>query len=623
MPHIHLVCMPHYSFDTNQLQLPLLSIACLASYCKRAGIDVVATDFNIIGQFPLLRSSRQHHCYHGRSFVAELPDLALVLGLIKNSHHGKPLLEDFDEILLSYVQDSSLNLFRLKEGLQNALGTIDKHVDAVAQSDIVGFTCVPSNFLFTVMLALLLRRKKPGIRIVCGGPLVSYSQHTARLLLKLCVADVVVIGEGEDPLVKLIMAYDQNRSPAVDGTMTYDAAVDEFNTRAPAQPLDLNTLPDPDFSVFSLGKYSLLRLPLYGSRGCVYKCNYCTFGASNSFRIRDPVAVVASMQNLNKKHNTFRFYFNDAILNADPAWLERFAYEIIRRNLRFQWWGFFKPWMSHLLLSHLKRAGLYGLTLEAESFSNTMLQKMGKEDVTCEKIFQTIELLCRQAIFVSVGIVAGFPGENGNDFYYSWRQVVRLQKKFPQYLSINPQIFQVQVASGCYTNPNQYGISMENWYQDTEPPLPEVVEMVKKIPKYCSVKKPSTTTAWERLLLYQNIKKPADLFLSDGDKELLIKTLEFVEPSWTVRIEVPEYLLHTVQSPAKNRIDILEIGSVKILLSEKERYTFHFLNGFTTLADIAAKLAQEYKEDPAEAFQSIIHFLYYLLDFDVPFEVKY
>jgi hypothetical protein len=616
--------MPHAPAPGHErLSLPSLAVACCAAYCKQEGIDVVVDDFGPASQFPALLSSHQHHCFDGQSFVAEIPDLTLVLGLVENFRLGRPLLAEFDELLLRYVQYASLNFFALKDGLAQALEIIDRRIDAIATCETVGFTTTMANTLFSVMCTLRLRQKNPAITIIYSGPQVDLSHATAELVLRLGVADVVISGESEASLVAVVGAIDQKKSPAVDGTITFDWNTVTLIRKPARQMLDLNQLPDPDFSVFPLGAYTQLSLPLYGSRGCIYHCAYCTDGTAQPYRRRDPRLVVDTMERLKAKHNTLRFYFDDSTMNGDTQWLEQFADELIKRNCRFQWWGFFRPWMSRLLLSHLKKAGLFGLAMSAESFADPVLKRMGKDNITREKIFQTIELLCKEGIPVTAGMIAGFPSETGNDFYFTWRQVVRLQEQFPRFFSIHAQMFQVRVSSNCYSNPQQYGITFENWYAETEPPIPEVADLVKKIPKLFRVKKPHTEVAWDRFLQFANIQKPGDSSLFEHDKELLLKTLDYIEPNARVRIEAPGYNLYTIQSQAEKRIDILEIGKVKILLSERERYTFQFLNGFTMMNDIAAKLAQEYKEKPAESFKSIIYFLYYLLDHDVPFDVKY
>ncbi len=603
--------MPQYSSPVT-VTLPPLGIACLAAYLKRHGIKVECTDFRLLSGNAVVFYPED---YPGRTTdIPEISFLPLILSLFKNYKEGRPLLHGFESVILEYIRRyKSLNYFDFKAWLDETYNVVALRVKALAGEEIIGFTTVSSNLLLTVMLSLMLRREKRNIKIIYGGPQVTLSASFSRLVLKLGIADAVIPGEGEDELLEIIRAYAQNKPPGK-----------KYRVESPAVFPDLDALPDPDFSVFPLEKYSPLTLPLYASRGCLFNCRFCNYSKLSPYRSRSPVKVVDTMENLHKKYDTVRFHFSDSALNTEPDWLEGFTEELIKRGCGFQWGGFFKPWLDNKLLGKLKQSGLYQVNLGVDSFSDKVLRRMGKANTASKEILKTIELFCSSGILVCAGIIVGFPGETRSDFLFTWEQLFKLKKKYRDYFLINPQAFQLRPPSECYEKYTDYGLKLKKWDKKVTRILPEVGGIVKNIPMSFSGYNPPNEEVAGRLEMIKNINQPFRIKMNENNRRFLKEFLKYIGESSTVKVSGEDFKIYDAKLKAgqKGYFFVADSSGRKILLTEKELFVFQHLNGGVTLSGIAGRLSSGYKLKKNRARAAILKFLNYLVDNDIYLEIK-
>jgi anaerobic magnesium-protoporphyrin IX monomethyl ester cyclase len=146
------------------------------------------------------------------------------------------------------------------------------------------------------------------------------------------------VGEGEAPLADLCRALESGSDPTRIPNLwarSGDAVV-----RNPGRPLlqDLDQLPDPDLSIFDVGRLYWVRQGVFTflmSRGCAYGCTYCcahglrraASGAGRYWRFLSPRRAVSQLSDLLRRHmpQAELVTFVDGILFPDRAWLEEFA----------------------------------------------------------------------------------------------------------------------------------------------------------------------------------------------------------------------------------------------------------------------------------------------------------
>lgn len=139
------------------------------------------------------------------------------------------------------------------------------------QPEVVAFSVYLWNRREILELADALATAQPEIRIVLGGPEVSFSG--AELFAAAPGVTALVRGEGEEPLRRLLTAWAAGEEPGAIPRVTLRSA-DGLIVGPDSPPLpDLDAIPSP----FASGLVELSRGLVYyeTSRGCPYSCAFC------------------------------------------------------------------------------------------------------------------------------------------------------------------------------------------------------------------------------------------------------------------------------------------------------------------------------------------------------------
>lgn len=218
-------------------------------------------------------------------------------------------------------------------------------------------------------LAGHLRRLRPDVRIVCGGPVLSLlaEQDLALLLESFPAVDAVVRFDGEDPLLALARQAQSGDWRPAEVPNASARARDGAVVHAPlkAGP-SLRQLPPAAYDPALLRDMQAPELGIVQSRGCYWgECTYCDFvelyGASHAFRARTADAVVDEIEQQKKATGADHFtLITEAIA---PGFSLRFAKLLVERGLEVRWNSFamvdhrFTPdhfdWMARSGCDHL------------------------------------------------------------------------------------------------------------------------------------------------------------------------------------------------------------------------------------------------------------------------------
>jgi radical SAM superfamily enzyme YgiQ (UPF0313 family) len=190
-----------------------------------------------------------------------------------------------------------LKLFSEKKGLGDfydleilpaaQANTLGDHAlaEAIADRDpwMVGFTCYLWNIERTLWVARELKRQRPGVRIVLGGPEITADNAW---VLGTADYDFAVIGEGEQTFAQLLLGLLGDDLPPVSipGLFIPSAGPGPryHPSREPArrEPLaDLNLLGSPYLAgILDVADEQMLLLET--TRGCRYRCRFCYYWKS-------------------------------------------------------------------------------------------------------------------------------------------------------------------------------------------------------------------------------------------------------------------------------------------------------------------------------------------------------
>ncbi len=295
--------------------------------------------------------------------------------------------------------------------------------------DAVGFSCYKSNFNFTLQVAGYLKKEKPGIKIVFGGPEITRQYF----ILKddLCrkfknEADFIIAGEGEKPLLRYL------KNPFT----VEEAAIFEGEE-------DPNNLSVPIYDDFNPNDYPKKNaVALLFSRGCIKKCAFCSERLLyKKYRSYPTWLLIDTIRNFKDKGIEY-FIFQDSLINGDLRLLQDLCLEIINNFGSIKWEAqiAIRPDMPENLFEKIKKSGCYHLFVGLESGSDRTLRYM-KKGYTSKEAIDFFTKLKSNKLSFGVSMIMGFPGESKEDYYESLEFVIKNKDLISKIEQVNPFLY--------------------------------------------------------------------------------------------------------------------------------------------------------------------------------------
>jgi len=294
--------------------------------------------------------------------------------------------------------------------------------------DLVGFTAM--SYQQSIVYRLVDKLKEEGYTVVIGGPHVSTIRSKA---LEECNADFAIKHEGEYTLLELCEGRDFDK---MDGLIyRKDKEIIENKDRPFIENLD--DIPFPTYEKFELEKYDLRKeredktLFVVSSRGCPYRCTFCTVQVSmgRRFRARSAENIVEELEYWYK--NGYRtFDFSDDNFTFDKERVLEICDLIEKRGLTDLYLkcgnGVRADKTDRELLARMKKVGFVELSFGVESGSNKVLKNI-KKTVKVEVIEEAIKTACELGFKICLFFMIGLPGATRLDEEKS----IQLALKYP------------------------------------------------------------------------------------------------------------------------------------------------------------------------------------------------
>lgn len=294
---------------------------------------------------------------------------------------------------------------------------LKKTYQEIKKSHFIGFTLFKRNLNFSLSLAEEIKKIYPEKQIIFGGPETLFLDRKNRL----SPSCYWVIGEGEIPLEKIING---NRKK-----------IYRF-----CQVKKLDTLPFLNFDFCKI-RFPGQALPIFSSRGCKFRCCFCTESRLYSnFRNHSPQYIADQIFHLRNKYKITNFIFSDSFLNYSQTWLEEFCNLAIQNKLNIKWEAQFRVNKLPLGLARLiKKSGCYNLFIGLESGSDKVLEAMQKK-FTTSQAFAFFKTLNQANIHFEVSLILGYPGETEKDFQKTINFILKNKRIIPKLAQVNPFI---------------------------------------------------------------------------------------------------------------------------------------------------------------------------------------
>lgn len=182
--------------------------------------------------------------------------------------------------------------------------------------DVLGFACYIWNIEMTLHVVDMVKAVRPDIKIVLGGPEVSF---TADELLERCPnIDYIVQGEGEEAFHALVTALqlgNDGLDPVIPGVRgRRDGSI--LGSLEAVEVRDLSTIPFP-YTEEDMDDLEHKIIYYESSRGCPFSCQYCLSGNKNTVRFFPQERTLEELQWF-IDHGVKQVKFVDRTFNCAP-----------------------------------------------------------------------------------------------------------------------------------------------------------------------------------------------------------------------------------------------------------------------------------------------------------------
>ncbi len=175
---------------------------------------------------------------------------------------------------------------------------------------VVCFSCYIWNISMIYELCADIKKIDKGIRIVLGGPEVTYEPKEA---LNKSGADLIIRGEGETVISGAVRELLKGLCPDLTGC--FYKSNRQIHDRGIAKTNDLNTIITP-FTDYMMQREEGKLIYYEASRGCPFNCIYCLSSASTGVRVF-PLDRVFSDLNIILKYKPQIVKFTDRSFNTN------------------------------------------------------------------------------------------------------------------------------------------------------------------------------------------------------------------------------------------------------------------------------------------------------------------
>jgi anaerobic magnesium-protoporphyrin IX monomethyl ester cyclase len=298
-----------------------------------------------------------------------------------------------------------------------------------------------------------------------AGPVPVYHGGELREVDTGRLIDYLIVGEGEAALESVtgLLATDNGQDAC--GPVSSPCSVPgllhmvdgKLERNLPGAPLDLNTLPLPDFSDFSLDKYHspLPVLPYLASRGCPWRrCAFCTHQKTYlDYREEDAANTSERLSALHERYGVRHFCLVDEMVH--PRRMDRIAGDLIAKRAHVYFSAYARPsGFSGKMLEKAHRAGLRLVMWGLESASQRLLDLMCK-GTTAQKIPAILNAAREAGIWNLLFLIFGFPTETKAEWLGTLDFLGSIHDSVH---ALSRSRFILLEGSPVFCNPQRYGI---------------------------------------------------------------------------------------------------------------------------------------------------------------------
>jgi anaerobic magnesium-protoporphyrin IX monomethyl ester cyclase len=355
------------------------------------------------------------------------------------------------------------------------------------RADIIGYSAMFSGeWPITRALIDATRKRFPEALLVAGGEhITALTEYSLRDCPEL---DVCVRGEGERAMHELCEAYLAGADFSQVAGAAYLAADGTYVEPAPARVREIDDLPWPEWpdgymekfweAGKSYGVQTARDMPLTASRGCPYRCTFCSSPQmwTTRYILRDVDDLIAEIKSYVARYDVTALQFYDLTAITKKRWTLAFCRKLIAEKLDYLKWSLPSGTRSEALdaetLGMLKRTNCNYLVYAPESGSPETLERI-KKRVDLDRLTASVLEAKRQDIVVRTNLIIGFPHETRRHVFATIRYGLYLAWKGADEVTINifspypgTEIFAALLETGRVQLSDEYFLSLSSLNSD-------------------------------------------------------------------------------------------------------------------------------------------------------------
>ena len=351
--------------------------------------------------------------------------MAYVAGYIKQFGYDVDFVDGTAEALNDVTPLENYPGFQIQGiSLEEVVARIPADTDVIAFSSM--FSC---EWVLLRDLIEAVRQRFPDKLLVGGG---EHFTALSEYCLRDCPAlDVIVKGEGEHIFYELLEAWSDGEYTEVAGICFLDKN-GEFQTNGGLPRIrNPESIPWPYWpdgyleEFWKAGKSYGVRterdMPLLASRGCPYRCTFCSSPQmwTTSYVLREIDDLIAEIKHYIEKYAITSFQLYDLTVFTKKRWTMAFCKRLLEENLNLRWSlpsGTRSEVLDEEVLQLLKQTGCDYLAYAPESGSQRSLA-MIKKQIHLDRMVESIRTAKKLDLVIRTNLIIGFPHETRKDVF--------------------------------------------------------------------------------------------------------------------------------------------------------------------------------------------------------------
>ncbi|MFP4083163.1 MAG: B12-binding domain-containing radical SAM protein [Candidatus Aminicenantes bacterium] len=328
------------------------------------------------------------------------------LSAVLKDHHQVRIL-DLNNIKMGFCGDPNPDMPRSEweERIINAVDEFDPQLFGIS---VKTYTAEISRHIFK-----FIRSERPPLITLAGGPHITLDGFRYIQENKI---DFGIQGEGEYSILKLAEDLEKDKKTRnIQGLLCWQNGELAHNPEYHAIQ-DLDSLPFPDYHHFSSVREHggcLPEYPLLTSRGCPYRCSYCSMPKimGSKWRIHTPRRVLEELHHAKLEYQSTGFTVVDDNFTLNSKRAEEICDLLILDKMNIPWNcqnGIRADQISGSLAIKMRRSGCRYVWIGIESADEKLLESINKGE-ELKDIVKGIRHLKRAGIRVGGFFITGLP----------------------------------------------------------------------------------------------------------------------------------------------------------------------------------------------------------------------